>query len=181
MRNKVKDLDSTYDLILDESVGIGGKKLLLGLAFNPECQGHPLGSKDVTVVEMGVARSRNGEDIKASLEKIAKDARNAPVYGLSDNGTHLDKGFELAAIPKHRDISHTFGSMLKSVYDEAEDFKEFVEQIGRSRRWTLTDNAVLMPPNMRSLARYMNVYDWSIQSHKKKRKIRRKNLINFTP
>lgn len=160
MRNKPKDLDSTYALILDESVSIGGKKLLLGLAFTPECQGRPLGCKDVTVVEMDVAKSRNGEDIKASLEKIAKDAGSAPVYGLSDNGTNLDKGFELAAIPRHRDISHTFGSMLKSVYDDAEDFKEFVEQIGRSRRWTLTDNAVLMPPNMRSMARYMNVYDW---------------------
>ena len=160
MRSKVRELDSTYALIVDESVDIGGKKLFLGLAFNPECQGHPLGSKDVTVVEMGVAKSRNAEDVKASLEKIAKDAGSAPVYGVSDNGTNLDRGFELAAIPRHRDISHTFGSMLKGVYDDAGDFKEFVEQIGRSRRWTLTDNAVLMPPNMRSLARYMNVYDW---------------------
>lgn len=160
LRSKTRSLDPTYALILDESVDIGGKKLLLGLAFNPECQGHPLGSRDVTVVEMGVAKSRNSEDIKASLEKISKCAGNAPVYGLSDNGTNLDKGFELAAIPRHRDISHTFGSMLKSVYDEAEDFKKFVDQIGRSRRWSLTDNAVLMPPNMRSLARYMNVYNW---------------------
>ena len=160
MRSKAKSLDSAYALILDESVDIGGKKLLVGLAFNPECQGHPLGCKDVTVVEMGVAKSRSGEDIKASLEKITKETGNLPVYGLSDNGTNLDRGFELAGIPRHRDISHTFGSMLKSVYDDVEDFKEFVEQIGRSRRWTLTDNAVLMPPNMRSLARYMNVYDW---------------------
>ena len=160
MRSKAKGLDDTYALILDESVDIGGKKLLLGLAFNPECQGKPLRSTDVTVVEMSVAKSRNGEDIKESLEKIAKDTGNVPVYGLSDNGTNLDKGFELAGIPRHRDISHTFGSMLKSVYDDAEDFKEFVELIGRARRWTLTDKAALMPPNMRSLARYMNVYDW---------------------
>ena len=135
MRSKAKSLDSAYALILDESVDVGGKKLLVGLAFNPECQGRPLGCKDVTVVEMGVAKSRSGEDIKASLEKITKETGNLPVYGLSDNGTNLDRGFELAGIPRHRDISHTFGSMLKSVYDDAEDFKEFIEQIGRSRRW----------------------------------------------
>ena len=82
------------------------------------------------------------------------------MYGLNDNGPNLNKGFELAGIPRHRDISHTFGSILKSVYDDATDFKELVEQIGKARKWALTDYAVLMPPNMRSLARYMNVYDW---------------------
>ena len=160
MRKKAKDLDKTYALLLDESVDIGGLKLLLALAFNPECQGHPLKCTDVTVVAMDVAKSRNSDDIKAAVEKVAEDTGSRPVYGLSDNGTNLEKGFELAAIPRHRDISHTFGSLLKSMYDGAEDYKELVEQIGRARRWTLTDIAVLMPPNMRSLARYMNVYDW---------------------
>lgn len=52
MRSKSKTIEGAYALILDESVDIGGKKLLLGLAINPECQGRPLACTDVTVVEM---------------------------------------------------------------------------------------------------------------------------------
>lgn len=160
MRSKSKTLEGAYALILDESVDIGGMKLLLGLAINPECQGRPLACTDVTVVEMDVDKSRDGDGIKASLDKIVEKTGDAPVYGLGDNGPNLNKGFELAGIPRHRDISHTFGSILKNTYDEAPDFKELVGQIGKARKWMLTDYAVLMPPNMRSLARYMNVYDW---------------------
>ena len=72
MRSKVKELDSTYALIVDESVDIGGKKLFLGLAFNPECQGRPLGCNDMTVVEMGVAKSRNGDEVAGEIHECVR-------------------------------------------------------------------------------------------------------------
>ena len=79
LRSKTRSLDPTYALIIDDSVDIGGKKLLLGLAFNPECQGHPLGSRDKGQQALAVKSSSLICCRQAMKEWLNLDARCFPI------------------------------------------------------------------------------------------------------
>lgn len=50
---------------------------------------------------------------------------------------------------------------MKHVYGEDAGFKELTEKLSRVRlQYHLTDNAWLLPPNMKAVARFMNLQDW---------------------
>ena len=80
---------------------------------------------------------------------------------VTDNGRNLVKGLDEAGIRGHRDISHTFGTYLKTIYGTDEEFISLSKAIGNARHYALTDVDYLMPNNMRALARWMNVFDWA--------------------
>lgn len=69
-----------------------------------------------------------------------------------------DEGIADLGIPHHRDISHTFATFLKAVYNEDAEFKQFSESVGKTKHLALSDVAYLMPCKQRTIARFMNVY-----------------------
>ena len=150
-----------YALVIDESITIGSQKLLLVLAIPSEHKRHALTHKDVKVVGMFVAKSWNSEDISKKLQGIMDDITYSPEYVLSDNGHNLVKATEKLSLLHHKDIGHTFGIILKDAYGEDPEFKEITTEIGKTRlRFHLTSKAYLLPPNQRSIARFMNCFDW---------------------
>ena len=53
------------------------------------------------------------------------------------------------------------GVILKNVYEKQSDFVEFTTLLGKKRlQYHLTDKAYLLPPNMRTISRFMNMSSW---------------------
>lgn len=150
-----------YAFIIDESITIGSQKLLLVLAIPSEHKGHALKHQDVTVAGMYVAASWTSVSICEKLKSLVEDIGKPPDYILSDNGHNLVKASELAQIPRHRDISHTLGLFLEEAYKKGPEFNELTSHLGKARlKYHLTDKAFLLPPNQRSIARFMNLFEW---------------------
>lgn len=150
-----------YAFIIDESITIGSQKLLVVLAVPSEHVGHALSFEDVKVVGIFVAQSWNSKTIADKLRDIVKDITYDPVYVLSDNGHNLVKATDILGLIHHKDISHTFGLLLKDTYGETPEFKEITTEMGKARlKYHLTKTAYLLPPNQRSICRFMNCFNW---------------------
>lgn len=150
-----------YAMVMDESIAINGQKLLLALAIPSDHQGRPTRHEDVTILEMSVASKFNGEDIKEKVQCAADNAGANPQFVISDNGHNLVRGITDSGFIRHADISHSLGVVLKNVYGKDADFVNLTSILGTKRlQYHLTDKAYLLPPNMRAIARFMNMSSW---------------------
>ena len=159
LRKSQESLDTAYALIVDESISVGGVKVQLGLAVPAQFPGKAITCSDTEVACLTVSKCGSGEHI-ATLLKGLPGGEERVEYGICDGGKNLDKGFRTCGICKHRDIGHTFGTILEQTYGKDEEFNELTRLVGNTRRWSQTDLAPLMAPNQRSVARFMNLYLW---------------------
>ena len=126
-----------------------------------EHTGKPLGHEDVTVLGMHVGECFKRDDVKEAVGKASEKTGSSPEYGISDGAHNLVGGFKDAGIDHHLDISHTLGNCMKHVYGKDPEFKALAEKLGKVRlQYHLTDKAWLLPPNMRAMARFMNLREW---------------------
>lgn len=123
--------DKKFAMVIDESIAINGQKLLLNLAIPSEHQGRPVRHEDVTILDMSVSKSFNGNDVQGRIEATEKSAGNAPDYIISDNGHNLVKGITGSRHIRHADISHSMGVILKNAYEKQSDFVEFTTLLGK--------------------------------------------------
>lgn len=154
-------ISQKYGVVIDESITVNKEKLLLVLGFNAEHEGRPLSHKDVSVLDMRVGECFKRNDVKSSLDAVAESVGASPEYGVSDGAHNLAGGFRDAGILHHLDISHTLGNRMKHVYGNDPEFLALTDKLGKIRlQYHLTDKAWLLPPNMRAMARFMNLRDW---------------------
>lgn len=152
-----------YAMVLDESIAINGQKLLLALAIPSNHQGRPTKHEDVTVLEMSVGPKFSGKDIKEKVQSAVDNAGANPLFVISDNGHNLVRGITDSGIIRHADISHSMGVVLKKVYGKDAEFVNLTSILGAKRlQYHLTNKAYLLPPNMRAIARFMNMSSWVI-------------------
>lgn len=150
-----------YAVVVDESIFINSEKLLLLFGIPAHHKGEPVKHEDVTVVGMKVGKVFNGDDIKREIDESAKEAGRSPEYIINDQAHNLTNGVAKSGIAQHIDISHAMGTILKKVYGKQADFVAFTKLLGEVRlQYHLTDKAFLLPPNMRSIARFMNMSSW---------------------
>ena len=153
--------DKRYALIVDESMMIGSEKLLLTLAMPAINAGSAITEKDITIVDISIAKSWNGTSIKNVLEKVADKIGHKPEYIISDNGFTVCKAVRDAGYAHHSDISHTLGMFLERVYKKEADFQELSNNVQLARfNYNMQDVAYVQPPSQRSIARFMNVSKW---------------------
>lgn len=153
--------DKRYALIVDESMMIGSEKLLLTLAVPATNSGAAITEKDVTIVDISIAKSWNGASIKKTLEKVVAKIGHEPEYVISDNGSTVCKAIRDAGYNHHLDISHTLGMFLERVYKKDTDFQELSKNVQLARlKYNMQDVAYLQPPSQRSIARFMNMSKW---------------------
>ena len=153
--------DKRYALIVDESMMIGSEKLLLTLAIPAINTGSAITEKDVTIVDISIAKSGNGTSIKNVLEKFADKIGHKPEYVISDNGSTICKAVRDAGYAHHLDISHTLGIFLERVYKKEADFQELSNNVQLVRfKHNMQDIAYVQPPSQRSIARFMNMSKW---------------------
>ena len=153
--------DKRYALIVDESMMIGSEKLLLTLAIPAINAGSAITEKDITIVDISIAKSWNGTSIKNVLEKVADKIGHKPEYVISDNGFTVCKAVRDAGYAHHSDISHTLGMFLERVYKKEADFQELSNNVQLARfKYNMQDVAYVQPPSQRSIARFMNMSKW---------------------
>ena len=153
--------DKRYALIVDESMMIGSEKLLLTLAMPAINAGSAITEKDITIVDISIAKSWNGTSIKNVLEKVADKIGHKPEYVISDNGFTVCKTVRDAGYAHHSDISHTLGMFLERVYKKEADFQELSNNVQLARfKYNMQDVAYVQPPSQRSIARFMNMSKW---------------------
>ena len=153
--------DKRYALIVDESMMIGSEKLLLTLAMPAINAGSAITEKDITIVDISIAKSWNGSSIKNVLEKVADKIGHKPEYVISDNGFTVCKAVRDAGYAHHSDISHTLGMFLERVYKKEADFQELSNNVQLARfKYNMQDVAYVQPPSQRSIARFMNMSKW---------------------
>ena len=153
--------EKRYALIVDESMMIGSEKLLLTLAMPAANAGSAITEKDVTIVDISIAKSWNGTSIKNVLEKVADKIGHKPEYVISDNGSTVCKAVRDAGYAHHLDISHTLGMFLERVYKKEADFQELSNNVQLARfKYNMQDVAYVQPPSQRSIARFMNMSKW---------------------
>ena len=159
--NDSKPTDKKFAYIIDESIMVNREKLLLILGIPAEHLGRPLKHEDVTVVSMKSGGSFKGDDIKLEIEKSIKEIKSKPEYVISDQAHNLINEISQSELLHNIDISHTMGACFKHVYGNEPDFVDFTTLLGKVRlQYHLTDKAYLLPPNMRSIARFMNLNSW---------------------
>lgn len=156
-----KTSTQAYAMVLDESITVNRQKLLLTLGIPSKHPGRPLEHGDVKVLDMRVSDSNKKEDVRDAVDAAIAKIGHDPDYGVSDGGHNLNGGLALASVPHHLDVSHTLGNCMKAVYSEDIDFVKLTQKLGKIRlQYHLTDIAWLLPPNMRAIARFMNLSDW---------------------
>ena len=72
--------DKKSAMVVDGSIAINGRKLLLPLGVPSGHQERPLRHEDVTVLDMSVSKSFNGDDVQDRIEAAEKSAGSASDY-----------------------------------------------------------------------------------------------------
>lgn len=161
LQNKGKSLPESYAVVMDESISVGGFKLLLALGIPSENEGHATKHSETEVLGMEIGESFDSKDVEKMLQDVAEKVGRPPKYVISDGGTNLVNGISDSGIPRHRDVGHYFANCLKKVYGEDPDFKDLSERVGKTKHWSLDkDLAPLKAPNQRAIQRFMNIFPW---------------------
>lgn len=150
-----------YTMVLDESIMANKEKLLLILGIPAEHQGRPVNHEDVTILHMEAGGQFTGDDVCKNIQKVSANVGNKPEYVISDQGHNLVNGIGKSGISAVSDISHAMGNIVKHRYGKSDDFKGLTTLLRNIRlKYHLTDKAFLLPPNMRSICRFMNLASW---------------------
>lgn len=155
----IKGID--YALITDESMMIGREKLLVTLAVSAKHLGRPLSCEDVSVVDIAVAESWNGENVGVQLQKASEKVGYNPDYVTTDNGSIMNKGVRCAKMIHHHDISHSLAMYAERAYGKEVDFIEYIALMTKSKfKYNMTKIAYMLPPKQRTISRFMNLSHW---------------------
>jgi hypothetical protein len=166
-----------YACILDESMMVGGQKLLLTLGvpaskildkdlsndssveFLVKKSLSSLTYGDIKVLDMSVASSWNGDSIGKVLEQVASKVGKAPSYVISDNASIMNKGIRDKNFIHIEDIGHSVSLAVERVYKTDEDFINFEKETASVKSSkVMCPVAYLLPPKMRTVARFMNLF-----------------------
>lgn len=152
--------DKNYSIIFDESMVMGGVKLLLTLVAREECKAS-LNAGDVRIVDIYVASNHKGEDVKAgvcgTMEKIGKKSAVAHTY----NGASVTYAISESGITNLLDVGHKYGMFMDRIFMDDVDFCSFTKELGLLKSWeNMKANMFLQPPTQRAKQRFKNISFW---------------------
>jgi len=152
--------------MIDLSIGLGSGKILAVLALDAhhhQLLGAAPSLEHVHCIGASVAESWTGESIADLLDRLIAQMGRPAAY-LKDGGSELQKAADLLAArglgsPCIDDLSHAAAGMLKHYYQHHPAFERFLSACGRvSGQLKHTILACLVPPTVRTKARFMNVH-----------------------
>lgn len=150
-----------YAIIVDVSMMIGSQKLLLLLGAPAINGGGAVCEKDLTVLGVHVAKSWNSKSIREAIDETVKKVGAAPEFIISDNDSTICKAVRDGGYAHHLDVSHTMGMFLERTYKEDTEYKGLSTLVQGARlKYNMQEVAVIQPPSQRSIARFMNLFDW---------------------
>ena len=106
-------------------------------------------------------KSWNGEGVENELKKASAKVGHNPDYVVSDNASTMKKGVRCAEFKHHHDISHSLEMFLEREYKREPDFVKYIKLMNESKsKHNMKKTAYLLPPNQRTIARFMNLSGW---------------------
>jgi hypothetical protein len=151
--------DEKMCIIIDESVSIGRERLLLilGVPLKDWTAKKPLSHQDTRVLFVGIKESWKAEDIAKELKVLSEKISIG--YCVSDRGNSIVAAVKMAGLIHINDCSHEWANLLKCCHGENETFKLLMGKLAMIRRTgILSKFSHLIPPPLRSKARFMNVF-----------------------
>ena len=153
-------------LLADHAVEIGKHRFLgvvgIRLAHLPP-PGECLKLSDLTPVALLPVESSTQAIVHQQLEAIVAATDIVPAAILSDEGSDLSGGIDrfCQAHPeatRYRDLPHMAARLLKKRLAKNDRWQAFIKQSTQTKfETTQTELAFLVPPRLRSKARYMNL------------------------
>ena len=151
--------------IMDHTIQLGSWKCLVivGLRLSAwSSDRRPLCHEDLTLLNLTPMEQATGEAVhQAMAETIA--VTGIPREIVSDGGTDLKKGMEFLH-QKHpqvahvHDIKHKTALLIKKELEHNDQWTTFVTQSNKAKLgMTQTTLACLVPPSLKTKARYMNL------------------------
>ena len=158
-----------YVGIFDESISMGGEKLLLLLGLRlPDGVfdlDRPLSGADVEVLAMQVSPSWTADNVVDFLdEALVQNPEVRLDYVVTDGGPNLRKALRDKVMDRVGDCTHVLMNLVKKYYQHHESLSQLCAQIGTLRRKTLLGQyGCLAPPTLRDKDRFLrifNILDW---------------------
>lgn len=151
--------------LVDHTVQLGAHKglIVVGLRLaawqaNPQ----PLVHQDVRLLHLAPMKRSDGQAVQRELKKVVART-GVPRQIVSDGGSDLKKGIALfrqahpSTTPTY-DITHKVACLLKKELEADPDWEPFIGEANLARRGlALTSAGFLVPPALKTKARYMNL------------------------
>jgi hypothetical protein len=153
-------------LLADHAIEIGKHRFLgiIGIRLaNLPPPGECLKLSDMTPVALLPVESSTQDIVYQQLEAIIAATGILPAAILSDEGSDLSGGIDQFCqshpeTTRYRDLPHWAARLLKKRLEKNERWMAFVKQATQTKFETnQTELAFLVPPRLRSKARYMNL------------------------
>lgn len=156
---RLKEGNSSYCEIIDESMMIGSEKLLLSLGVKAgKTESSCLSLPDVEILDISIAKSWSGAGITERLDATGKKLGRAPAYVISDNASIMNKGIRDSSLIHIRDVGHTLAMFLERQYSGTPAFMSFMKDLAKTKnREVMRPVSYLLPPKQRIIARFMNL------------------------
>jgi len=172
--NQVAPIDEAWVAILDHSIDIGIKKVLVVLRVTLgalEARGSALRLEDCQCIGIQISEKTDGETVAAGLKEIFAKS-GAPAAIIKDGGRDLARGVDLwreqekqKAVKVIEDVGHVIANALKAQYAKSKLFNLFLNIINRcGKRLRQTKFAFLTPPKLRTKGRFQGISkfaDWA--------------------
>lgn len=155
--------------IMDHTVQLGPQKCLVIVGVRLSAwrrKKAPLEHEDLSLLRLVPMQQSTAAAVAEQLEATRKEMGVVPAAVLSDEGAELKSGMILfrAHVPAARrvphvlDIKHKVAILLKRELHNDATWQSFVTRTNRTKlQTTLTELAFLVPPSLRTKARYMNL------------------------
>lgn len=164
--NQVARIDDTWVAILDHSIDIGIKKVLVVLRVRVgalQARESALRLEDCECIGIQVSEKTDGETIAAGLSEIFQKA-GTPIAIIKDGGRDLARGVDLwqtrvaEKVEIIDDIGHVVANALKAQYAKSKLFAAFLTIINHcAKRLRQTRLAFLAPPKLRTKGRFQGI------------------------
>ena len=136
----------------------------------------PLEHEDLSLLNLTPMKQSTAAAVAEQLEATRREMGVVPAAILSDEGAELKSGMalfreqsvEARHVPHVFDIKHKVAILLKRELHHDTPWQSFVTHTNRTKlQTTLTELAFLVPPSLRTKARYMNLdtlVDWGTRA-----------------
>lgn len=174
MINQVAPISEPWVAIMDHSIDIGVKKVLVVLRVRLSAlmeRGSAITLEDCQCIGLRISEKTNGQTIAAELKSIFELA-GSPSTIIKDGGRDLARGVDLWRKQENQmqvkviaDIGHVVANAIKSQFSDSKLFNLFLDLVNRcARQLRQTNLAFLKPPKIRTKGRFQGIavfVDWA--------------------
>lgn len=151
--------------LVDHTVQLGSHKglVVVGLRLGAwQAHPRPLEHQDVRLLHLAPMKRSDGQAVRRELKKVVART-GVPRQIVSDGGSDLKKGIALfrqvhPQVTPTYDITHKVACLLKKELETDPEWERFISESNLARRGlALTGAGFLVPPALKTKARYMNL------------------------